>query len=243
MLQKLENAYLAILRFVVIAVAGILLVAIVILGFNSLKAIQSEPELKEITPKVSVQELIKGITEFPTTPQSEHHEDAVDAGDTNKTDPNAVFYERAANVMAAFDEKYSESDRVVRVDKAEGIEITKGRAESFDDPKLVGAFAKNFAESVEKTLADPSVIKQAQTTSALAVIENVLNLFDQKFHEQIEKENAQFAAKQQQHISEKADGIQSLYIAAGAFAAFVIIVFLSIIIKIERNLRYLENRS
>jgi hypothetical protein len=145
--------------------------------------------------------------------------------------------------MAAFDEKYSESDRVVRVDKAEGIEITKGRAESFDDPKLVGAFAKNFAESVEKTLADPSVIKQAQTTSALAVIENVLNLFDQKFHEQIEKENAQFAAKQQQHISEKADGIQSLYIAAGAFAAFVIIVFLSIIIKIERNLRYLENRS
>lgn len=237
MLQKLENAYLAILRFVVIAVAGVLLVVVVILGFNSFKAIQSEPEAKEITPKVSEQELIKGITEKPATLQSEH-QDA--AADKNKTDPNAAFYERASNAIVTFVAKYSGGAETV--DKAQVIAITKERANSLNDPKLVAAFAEGFAESIEKTLADPSIIKTAQTTSTLDVINKALNIFTQKFHEQIEKENAQFVAKQQEYIAKKAEGMQSLYIAAGAFAAFLMIVFLSIIIRIERNLRHLENR-
>jgi hypothetical protein len=74
------------------------------------------------------------------------------------------------------------------------------------------------------------------------VINNALNLFTQKFHEQIQKENAEFAAKKEEYIAKKAEGMQSLYVAAGAFTAFLMIVFLSIIIRIERNLRHLENR-
>lgn len=237
MLQKLENAYLAILRFVVIAVAGILLVAVVILGLNSFKAIQSEPERKEITPQVSEQELIKGITEKTAAPQSEQN----DASDTNKIAPNAAFYERAFNAINPF--VIESSGRTVELDKDFFIENIKKKAESLDDPKLVTTFAKGFAESIEKTLADPSVIKTAQTTSPPDFIDKVVNLFTQKFHEQIEEENAQFEAEHEKYIAEKASGMQSLYIAAGVFAAFIIIVFLSIIIKIERNLRYLENRS
>lgn len=237
MLQKLENAYLAILRFVVIAVAGVLLVAVTILGFNSFKAIQFEPEAKEITPQVSEQELIKGITEKPAAPQNEPHEGA---GETNKIDPNAALYERASNVIAAFVTKYSGGAE--SVEKAQVVEITKERAESLNDPKLVAAFAKGFAESIEKTLVDPSVIRTAQTTSTLDVINKALNIFTQNFHGQIEKENAQFAAKQQEYIAKKAEGMESLYVAAGAFVAFLMIVFLSIIIRIERNLRHLENR-
>lgn len=237
MLQKLENAYLAILRFVVIAVAGVLLVAVVILGFNSVKAIQFEPEERKITPTVSDQELINGITEKPATPKSEHHEDA---GDTNKADPNAAFYERASNAIVSFVTKYSGGAE--KVEKAQVIAITKKRTESLDDPKLVVAFAKGFAETIEKTLADPSVIKTAQATSTLSVANKALNLFEQKFHERIEKENAQFAAKQKEYIAKKAEGMQSLYVAAGAFLAFLMIVFLSIIIRIERNLRHLESR-
>lgn len=237
MLQKLENAYLAILRFVVIAVAGILLIAVVILGLNSFKAIQLAPEAKKITPNVSSQELINGITEKPIAPQSEHHEDA---GTTNTTDPNAAFYERAANAISAFVSKYSGGAE--GVDKSQVIQITKKNAESLNDEKLVYAYAKGFSESIEKTLADPSVIKAAQTTSTLDVINKALNLYTQKFNEQIEKENQEVAAKQQEYIEKKAEGMQSLYIAAGAFAAFLMIVFLSIIIRIERNLRHLENK-
>ncbi len=237
MLQKLENAYLAILRFVVIAVAGILLVAVVIQGLNSFKAIQLEPEAKKITPNVSAQELINGLTEKPVVPQSEYHEDA---GNTNTIDPNAAFYERAANAISAFVSKYSGGAE--GVDKSQVIQITKGKAESLNDKKLVSAYAKGFAESIEKTLTDPSVIKAAQTTSTLVVINKAFDIYTQKFNEQIEKENQELAAKQQEYIEKKAEGMQSLYVAAGAFVAFLMIVFLSIIIRIERNLRHLENK-
>lgn len=237
MLQKLENAYLAILRFVVIAVAGILLVAVLILGFNSFKAIQFEPAEKEITPQVSERELIKGITEKPVLPKNVSHEAFADM---KKIDPNAAFYERASNAIAIFVTKYSGGTE--SVEKAQVVEITKERAESLSDPKLVTAFAKGFAESIEKTLADPSVIKTAKNTSTLDVINKALNLFTQHFNEQIVKENEQFAVRQQEYIAKKAEGMKSLYVAAGAFVAFLMIVFLSIIIRIERNLRHLENK-
>jgi len=236
MLQKLENAYLAILRFVVIAVAGVLLVAVLILGINSLKAVQLKPVAKEFIPQVSENELIQGITEKPTVPQNESQK--VD-GNTNKIDPNAAFYERASSAIATFVAKYSGGAE--RVEKAQVVAIIKKRAESLNDPKLVSAFAKGFADSIEKTLADPSVIKIAQNTSPIDVVKKIFNLFTQNFDNQIKKANAEFAAKQQEYIEKKAEGMLSLYFAAGAFGAFLIIVFLSIVIRIERNLRHLEN--
>lgn len=238
MLQKLENAYLAILRFVIIAVAGLLLVVVLILGFNSFKAIQFEPEEKDITPQVTEQELIQGITK-KATPQSGKANSAVSSN--KESDPNLVSYERAANAIANFVEKYSEGNE--SVEKQQIVAITKQRAESIGDTKLTNQFALGFADTIEKTLADQSVIKQGQNTSTLDVVNKALGIFTQKFNEQIQKEKASFAAKQQEYMNKKADGIQSLYIAAGAFTAFLMIVFLSIIIRIERNLRHLEGKS
>ena len=239
MLQKLENTYLAILRFLVIAVASVLLVAVVILGFNSFKAIQFEPVAKEITPQVSEQELIKGIIEKPISQATEPVDGKSDT--PAATDPNMAFYERAANAVVTFVSNHP--DKGESVEKANVIEITKKRANSLYDPKLVSAFAKGFADSIEKTLADKSVNNAAQSTSPLDVVNKALNLFTQKFNAQIEKANAEHAAKQREYVEKKADGMQSLYVAAGAFVAFLLIVFLSIIIRIERNLRHLENKS
>ena len=239
MLQKLENTYLAILRFLVIAVASVLLVAVVILGFNSFKAIQFEPVAKEITPQVSEQELIKGIIEKPISQATEPVDGKSDT--PAATDPNMAFYERVANAVVTFVSNHP--DKGESAEKANVIEIIKKRANSLDDPKLVSAFAHGFADSIEKTLADKSVNDAAQTTSPVDVVNKALSLFTQKFNAQIEKANAEHAAKQREYVEKKADGMQSLYVAAGAFVAFLLIVFLSIIIRIERNLRHLENKS
>ena len=192
---------------------------------------------KEIAPLVSEQELIKGISKKSASPKSEPNQSG---GETKTIDSNAAFYERSANAIATFVAKYSGGAE--SVEKGQVVNITKNRAESLGDPKLVTAFAKGFADAIEKTLADPSVIKMAQTTSALDVINTALNIFTQNFSKQIEEENAKFATKQQEYIEKKAEGMQSLYVAAGAFVSFLMIVFLSIIIRIERNLRHLENK-
>jgi len=239
MLQKLENAYLAILRFVVILVAGILLVAVVVLGLQSFQAIQIEPKARDITPTVSAQELVQAVTEKsmsdPSLPQEP-------SASTKKEDPDplAALYERTGQVIVAFVEK--NSNGAESVDSSKVIELIRRRAESFDDNKITHAFANGCADSIIKTLADPVVIKEAQTSSAVDVVNKVLNAYSDKFREKIEMEKAELASRLQEQIEKKARGMTNLYFAAGAFIAFLLIVFLSIVIKIERNLRHLENR-
>ncbi|WP_277060332.1 hypothetical protein, partial [Rivihabitans pingtungensis] len=62
MLQKLENIYLNILRFVVILVASILLVVVAFTGINALLAMRLEPVPKDIVPKVPAQSLVDELT-------------------------------------------------------------------------------------------------------------------------------------------------------------------------------------
>ena len=238
-LQNLENAYLAILRFVVIAVAGVLLVAVAILAFNSFKAIQFAPEPKNISPSVSAQDLIKGIVVAKPTSQATPSQE--NDSDKPTPDPNVHAHERAAIAIINFVNKYSAYPE--NMEKAKVMEITEKRSNSLNDPTLASAFAKGFAESIEKTLSDKSVINAAQATSPLNVVNEALNLYTQKFNDQIEIANKEYAVKQQKYSETKAAGIQSLYVAGGAFVAFLAIVFLSIIIRIERNLRHLESRS
>ena len=236
MLGKLENVYLAILRFVVIVIASVFLMAFLILGFSALKTMPSKLVLPEVTPEVSAQDLIKGITEQPAASEGEPQKKPEE---TKKPDTNAVFYTRAVNVIATFVTK--NSDGTLNIDKDKVTVTIKQLAEAEKEPRIIAAFAKNFSESIEKTLADPSVIKVAKDTSPLDVVNKIISLFVKNFDEQIRDENIGMAADQQEHDARKAAAMQSLYIAAGAFGIFLVIVFLSIIIKIERNLRYLEN--
>lgn len=237
MLQKLENAYLAILRFVVLIVAGLLLVGVVLMGVNALKAVKSEPVVTKTTPQVSDQEMIKAITSKPSAATPSNPGQGEGAHLT-QVDPNSAYYDRVANVIVSFVTK--NSGGTDSVERGQVITITKARAEAQKDPELIAAFAKNFAEVTEKSLGDQSVVNTARHTSALDVVNNALNTFTEKFNKQVEAANAEKERKQQEYLNDKAEGMQSLYYAAGAFGAFLMIVFLSIIIRIERNLRNLE---
>lgn len=237
MLQKLENSYLAILRFVVILVAGILLVAVAIFGVNSLKGIKSEPASIEFTPKVSEQELITGLT---AKSASVTNEAAVTNQAEKQSNPNVVYYERTATSIVSFVAKFNPE---VTLDRSAIIDVVQSRAEHQDDPKLVSSYAKGLAESVEKTLANESVGKLVGTKTAVEVVQSALNIFDKEFKTQISKSIADQEKQERKYLTEKAEGMQSMYMAAGAFGSFLLIVFLSIIIKIERNLRPVGNKS
>jgi hypothetical protein len=107
----------------------------------------------------------------------------------------------------------------------------------------VSAYAKGMAESIEKTLANESVVKLVGTQSPGEIVQSALDIFDKEFKTQISKSVADQEKQEQKYLTEKAEGMQSMYMAAGAFGSFLLIVFLSIIIKIERNLRPVPNKS
>lgn len=240
MLHKLENSYLAILRFVVILAAGILLISFVIFGLGSFKAIKSAPEAQEFIPQVSEQELIKSINAKSTAASKINQgSNQNNQGSPAKAlaDPNQELYKRAATSIINFLAKRGQSLSVEDVSN-----IIKERAEKQDGQKLVTAYAKNLAESIEKTLVNDSVLKSSDSISPFVVVDSALDAFAKEFHNQIEKDQELKAEQERQFLTAKAEGLQSLYYAAGSFLAFLLIVFLSIIIKIERNLRPVENK-
>lgn len=242
MLQKIENAYLAILRVVIILIAGLLLAGVGYYGLNSFKGF-SEPKMDNQPPKVSDKDLIGGLIAKPSTSegQTSTNEARADNTEQPKSDDNQIYYTRAAAAIANFVAVHSNGQK--SLNKEQVAKIIKEQAESNTSPELVTAYASGFAEAVEGALAAPSVAMLADQSSAIEVVDNALKSFNAQFDKQLAEKEARYAAGQQKHQKDQAEAMQSLYIAAGAFGAFLLIIFLSIFIRIERNLRHLEGKT
>lgn len=238
MLQKLENAYLAILRFVVIVVAGLLLVAVVISVLNSMKAFQSEPSIKKSDSKVSHELVIKQLTS--KGPSKEIGQKKWDET-PQKFDPNRKYYEQIASSLINFVQKHAEGYE--SVDKSKLVDHIKNKAEVFNDAEVTTQYAKSLATTIDKILTSPQVTKLAKVEAPVEIVDKAMDFYTLEFAAQVEEEKRSALYEQEMHAARKVEATQSLYIAAGAFGTFLMIVFISIIIRIERNLRYLENVS
>lgn len=241
MLHKLEDLYLAILRFVVILVAGLLLVGVIVLGLNSFRSLQPAPIASRLTPSVSEEALRNSLNLLLKKNAFATQQSTSATEETQKLDPNQSFYDRTAVAIVAFMKEESGGDWVSY--KARAAQIAKARAEKYSTPELTAAHAKNFAETMERMLKDPSLLAAAKEVPRIDLLNRLVETFTDEFDQQIKTTESQNQARQQEYLEKKAEGQQSLYIAGGAFAAFLMIVFLSIIIRIERNLRYLERPS
>lgn len=235
MLQKLENAYLTILRVVVILSAGGLLAGVAFFGLSSFQALSPQPEPQAPSPQVTAPRLIERIT--PAKPVV--GDDLPPTQAAAEVDPHRAHHEKAAAAILRFVARHGSE---VSLDKADVVRVVRNLAQEQDSPELVAAFARNLAETLEKTLADPAMAKLAADTPALDLVNSALDEFKAEFKAQIEAQEADDAERLREHQQRKAEGQQSLYMAGGAFGAFLLIVFLSIFIRIERNLRHLEAR-
>ena len=237
MLQKLENAFLQILRVVVIVVAALLLVGVFILGLNSFEMLQAEPEPAKNIPQVSEQDLIKNVTDQPV----DGAQSVAPPANAGSVDPNKSYYDRSGLAIKNFIEK--QSNGTIQIDQQAISDIVKKRAQSEETPELVAAYAKNLAESIDKILANPAIINAARSSSSTDVVDKIIDEFTSEFDQKVAQQKADFEAKQQKYLEKKSEGMQSLYMAGGLFGSFLLVVFLSIFIKIERNLRGVELKS
>lgn len=236
MLQKLENFYLAILRFVVLLVAGLLLVAVVILAIRSTAALHSAPVPVAETPEVT-QAAVKGDV-LATGPDTQDQSAAVNSKAAQ--DPNRAYYTQAASsIMNFFNSNFPGQ---YNLDPQKIANIIKGQTDTFDTDDLKAAYAKGIAANVASVLADPAIIQFAKSHKPGDVVESVIESYTREFNQQIKDTQAKNEAAQAKYLAEQHEAKQSLYAAAAGFGIFLLIVFLSIVIKIERNLRP-ENRA
>ncbi len=239
MLQRLENLFLTILRLVVIVAAGLMLVAVVLCSLNAVKGLKSEPVVTQPTPKVVFSDLKKAVTEAAKASDAQVG-DAASADGTLPTaaDPNLVFYQRAAKAADTFVSSVSHGEHSVHADQF--IAYLKKRAEIWDKDGLTKDYASQLADAMEHLAQDSQMAELVQQTSVKQVFEGFLSNFDSQFSDSVDAKRKIATQQQEQYLATKAQAQQSIYYAGGAFGAFLVIVFLSIGIRIERNLRNLE---
>lgn len=243
MLQKLENIYLGILRAFVIVVAGILLISAAFYGLGALKGLQSPPEHETFVPRVEhegeAQDIVDSYADAPDASQSmTESQEAAGQVDDESEDPNLAHYEEVADLIDSF--VVEVTDGQLTTDIGFLIDNIRNRAEYYSYQARIDAYAEGLVSYLDEILNDDDVRDRADRTNAFDIVNRALDSYDQTFDRQIEQEEQRRNQERHQHIQDKANATQSLYIAGGTFGAFLFIVFLSIFIKIERNLRTLS---
>lgn len=254
-LQKLETSYLAILRFVVIVISGLLLVATLILSVTALVDLREGTASGKQPPKVAPDQIVTELTRTQAKPDAPTAQSPAQATQA-PADPNHAYYERAANTITAFVSKYG---RGGEVSTKEVINVLRNRTQDQPTPELIEVYASGLPGIFEKVLLDKKVVElvsrpvwsdssddlpQHDTTvgrSPVWVINMVLDQYFMLFKQQVEQAMAEEEVKRSGQAIRKEQAMQNLYIAAATFGAFLMLALLSIIVRVERNLRPLAH--
>jgi len=259
-LQKLETTYLAILRFVVIVISGLLLAATLILSVTALVNLRDGAKSGQSTPKVTPDQIVTELTKTQAKPGAPITRPSAQATQT-PVDPNHAEYERAANIIMPFVSKYGRGEEVPR-DAV--IRVVKNRVETQPTPELIKACASGLPGILEKVLLDKEVVElvsrpvwsesnddlqQHDMTvgrSPVWVANMVLDQYFAMFKQQVDQAMVDEEIERSGQAIRKEQAMQNLYMAAAAFGAFLLLALLAIIVRVERNLRplaYLADKA
>lgn len=262
-LKRVEEAYLEVLRIVIIIAASLLLLGAVVFGVMAGKNFggKSHAENSEasVTPDAVLAKLTEKNTEKPKGAEAKNAQSKLSVA---SSDPNQVYYDRTSVAVVNFINTYSKG--LETVTKENIVEISRAKAELFKNDKVTTEFAAGLAVTMERTLADPKITQRVekpahrpsaaaagQSTiegnpyeqelpykeSPIGVVNDVLSTYMNLFvAKEAAKEKAEAKAVQEA-VERQASAMMQLYVAGGSFAAFLFLVFISIVVKIERNLR------
>lgn len=98
-------------------------------------------------------------------------------------------------------------------------------------------------DSTEGVPVAAPVAEKPFKESPIAIVQKIVDSYTSIFNRKISdaKEKQQEIALEQ--LQAKANSTMQMYVAAGLFGFFLLVVFLSIVIKIERNLREIANKE
>jgi hypothetical protein len=233
MLQKLEDFYLGTLRFVVILVATLLLVAMFVLGTKATSLAHERPQPSTATPSVSVSSLKSIVIEAPLATESGQ---AIISPDSNSaSDPNQIYYLQTGQAINTYLDRLYPGQ--YKIDTEALAKFVKEKVESDRPSEQQALFAKALAKAIPGLLADNAFVAYGKDRSPDDIIKKVLAAFTDEFDRQVADVDAKNRAAEDAYLAEQATSRQNLMFAIYAFGIFLLVVFLSIIIRIERNLR------
>lgn len=243
-LNKVENAYLTILRLVALTGATLALIFAVGIGFSAASKLLS-PEPKDIPSTLLRPQNELNLETFITQNKPKAHtQEKTD--DSNKvedeiknSDLDAAATNTSKYYMGVFEGTNVDHNKV-RDLMIKGASIFPGETKNTYFKSLnefSAELLKKIAEQKALVTATQSAGQDVNTAPGFIDIDAAIKWHFDQFSAMVEKNKAEAEQRQQEYTSAKESGTQELYVAAGSFGAFLLVVFIFIIIKIERNLR------
>ncbi|MGZ8160564.1 MAG: hypothetical protein ACXWT1_04690 [Methylobacter sp.] len=243
-LNKVENAYLTILRLVALTGATLALIFAVCLGVSAAsKLIAPEPKdtpsaliTTQDSPKLDAF-LVSNKPKAQTTGKVENLNESGDKIKNSDLDASAMNITKY--YMGVFEgsnlDHNTIRDLIVKGANIFPEETKNAYFKSLNE--FTAELLKKIAEQKALVTAAQTAGQDVNTASGFIDIDSAIKWHFDRFSAMVEENKAGIEQKQQEYASAKASGTQELYIAAGSFGAFLLVVFIFIIIKIERNLR------
>jgi len=236
-LNKVESVYLNILRLVVITVATLALVLSVSIGISSaFKLLGAEPNGGTIkSPKFDKFISLK----VPSDNSWREVDTSIETDTAKEVKPNNIYADLDATVKN--NSKYLKEVLGAELneyqERSEFVTYAKYLPEKYRMAyfKSANEFSAQLLGKIEeqKAIVASSRASGNASPNGFIDISYAWKWHNDNFSASVRKNEAEVA----EHALSKASGVQDLYIAAGSFVAFLLIVFLFLIIKIERNLR------
>ena len=89
----------------------------------------------------------------------------------------------------------------------------------------------------------PVVEEKPYKESPFLVVDEVLTAYNTMFNRKLAEATEKQGAAAAEHMEAKASATMRMYVASGLFGTFLLVIFLTIAIRIERNLRDIAARA
>ncbi len=251
LLQRIENTYLAILRLAVVGASGLLLVTAIVLAIKAAPLLRDADESPAPLKTVSADSMIELLTKKEASAPKQRP-----ASPKSEPELDERLVTKVAEALSKFVSENSGGSVSLKTEKVK--ELIRADALAQATPQLKGEYLNALAASVDKALTHPSILSllksQMATNSSKAegdgsadrqhptvrLVVDLLGKFNESFNASVETQARETQLARQALEKAKARATTNLYTAAAAFGAFLLIVFLSVFLKIERNLRALS---
>ena len=154
--------------------------------------------------------------------------------------PDEVKAKYASGLAAAFSTSLSDKRLIARVEKPLAI---KPRPVVAPVPTPVQVDGQEPVVEQPIAASEPVVEEKPYKESPLVVVEEVLTAYNKMFNQKLSEAREKQGAAAAEYMEAKLSATMRMYIAAGLFGAFLLVIFLTITIRIERNLREIAARA
>lgn len=146
----------------------------------------------------------------------------------------------ASGLAAAFSASLADKRLIARVEKPLAIKPIPVVA-----PVPAPAQVNGEEPVIEQPVAAPEPVaeEKAYKESPFVVVDEVLTAYNRMFNQKLAEAREKQVAAAAEHMEAKVSATTRMYIAAGLFGTFLLVIFLTIAIRIERNLREIAARA